>query len=136
MAASVTVAVRRAILTHLKADAAVTALVPAASIYPPRRPKESGWPFVAFDHINRAPFRASCLNGATMRCQLTAFAKGDGEAAANISGAIVDSLDGAVLQLEGGGTAHVRFLEDNVLQDGDEASAWRAPARFEATVVS
>lgn len=135
MAADATVAVRRAVLTLLKATSAVTALVPADRIYPPARDAAPAWPFAAYDNVLQGPFRASCMDGATVRFQISGFAKGDGEAATAIASAAMAVLDGSTLALEGGGKAHVRYLESNTLRDGTEASAWIATVRFEASVV-
>lgn len=135
MAADATVAVRRAVLTLLKATAGMTALVPAARIYPPTRPATPQWPFAGYNNVRQGPFVASCMDGAAVRFQIGGFAKGDGEAATAIAGAAIAALDGAVLTLDDGSKAHVRYLESNTLQDGAEASSWIGVARFEASVV-
>lgn len=136
MSGDATRAVRRAVLTQLKADAAVTALIPAARIFPPKRPAKPERPFAGYTNVIATPLRATCLDGQTVRFRVQAF---DGssadDTASNMADAIAASLDGAVLALEGGGKAHVQLLDTIVGQDGNEASSWAATLRFEATVV-
>lgn len=142
MAGDATLPVRRAVLTRLKATAAVTSLVPAARILPPRRGAKPTWPFIGYSNVIETPFRASCLDGAAVRFRISCFAKDDTgptvvgeEQAARIAGAVKAALDGVVLQLEGGGSAVITWLDTVSLPDGDEASGWIATARLEATVI-
>lgn len=48
--------VRRATLTHLKADAAVTALLPPSSIHAAKTPLNRPWPFSRLDTFVSVPF--------------------------------------------------------------------------------
>jgi hypothetical protein len=67
---------RRAILATMKADAALTALVPAARIYPQASPVPTPtWPFIIYGSPSGLPIRAACVNGTEITVAVHSFAK-------------------------------------------------------------
>jgi len=74
MAIDSTLAVRRAILAILKADAGVVALVPKANIHPMRAVANPVWPFIRYDMTGGVPIRASCIDGHDLTVRLHGFA--------------------------------------------------------------
>lgn len=114
--------VRRALLTHLKADAGLTALVPASSINPPGAPT---WPFI----VLRAPvtqrLTAAGLRGGEGAWDAHVFAGAlpdlTAEDNAGLIGAEVERvLADNWLALEGGGRVRIRLSDIRLLPDGDE----------------
>ena len=71
MATNLQLPLRRAVLALLKADSALTALVPAASIDPQGEPTA---PFVLWEDPAMTPLRAACVRGATGSFDVHAFA--------------------------------------------------------------
>jgi hypothetical protein len=118
--------VRRAILTRLKADTGVTALVPTARINPPGVPV---WPFIVLRSPVTLPLRASCLRGGLVTWDVHAFAgprlsagavvETAEDHAGSIGAAIEAALADNRIALEGGATAHIRLSDIRLLQDGD-----------------
>ena len=118
--------VRRALMTRLKGDAALTALVPAASINPPGTPT---WPFI----VLRAPvtqrLKAGCVNGGQGSWDVHAFAgprlSGGAvvETAEDHAGSIGAAIEAALadnwLALPNEAKVRVRLSDIRLLQDGD-----------------
>ncbi len=134
-------AARRAILTAAKADAALTALVPAARIYPQASPVPSPtWPFIIYGSPTGLPIRAACVNGTEITVALHSFAKArmDGKKmletaedyAARIGAAVAKALDGKRPALSSGGYLAIRFTGSQLLIDGGEADAFHHVANF------
>lgn len=141
--------VRRAILTLLKADADVLALVPAARIYPGSTPPVPDWPFIKWGRPTTVPVRADCVDGAEIVASVHAFAgprlNGSGAAietgedhCARIGAAIARALDRQRPPLDGGydATASIRWTGAQLLQDGSEADAWHSVQNFRVRVIS
>lgn len=129
MANDTTLPVRRAILTLLKADADLTALVDADSIYPQFAGKPE-WPFVLYGAPAAVPVRAACVDGAEITVAVHGFANArlDGpvkvetaeDHASRIGAAIARALDGKRPDLAPG-YASVRWTGSQLLTDGDDA---------------
>ena len=130
--------VRRALLTRLKADTDLTALVPTGSINPAGQPT---WPFI----VLRAPvsrrLRAACLNGGEGSWDVHAFARpriaGGAEVttaedhAGLIGAAIETALSDRWLELEGGGRVHIELNDIRLLPDAEpEAYHWFAQCNW------
>lgn len=125
--------VRRAILTLLKADAALTALVPAAQIYAQAARSNDLWPFIRWGSPSAVPRRASCLDGQIISSALHGFSKGRWSGkreletaedhAARIGAAIAAAVDGRRVAIPGGYAA-IRVSGSQLLLDRDEASAF------------
>lgn len=138
--------VRRAVLARLKADAALTALVPAARIYPQAVPGSPVWPFIKLGPPLTLPFSATCAESSgTVSLDVHAFARAresGGTAvetaedhASRIGAAIEASLHRAGLTLEGDETARVRLSDIQLLQD-DEPDAFHYLCRVNARVLA
>jgi len=156
MAQNFSLPLRRAVLTQLKRDAAVTALIPSANIYPSSTPPPAPtppvagktylqWPFYRQGVPLTVPFRASGLDSSTVRFAGHAFTKpllnAQGamlataeDQAHKMAAVIAAALDGAVLALEGGMKATLTWLGSSVIQDGDEADAWHAVVNISADI--
>lgn len=124
--------IRKAIVTALRADAALLALVPAERIYGRKSPADSPYPFTRYGTPILEPFRASCINGTGGEVTIHAFAEGSSEDAADaIAAAIVDRLDDAVLPIgEDGETANLRWTGGQTVPDIDEPTIWHAYRTF------
>jgi hypothetical protein len=118
--------VRRALLTRAKNDAALTALIPAASINPTGTPD---WPFIVLRSPVTQRLKAACLNGGQGSWDVHAFAgprlSGGAvvETAEDHAGVIGAAIEAAFadnwLSLEGGGKVRIRLNDIRLLQDGD-----------------
>jgi hypothetical protein len=136
--------VRRVVLSALKADGLVTALIPAGSIYPSTVPATRTFPFTRYGAPQASPFRASGLNSSSLRPTVHAFTKplyagglptgallATAECQAeNMAAAIKACLDERVLALEGGMTVTLTWLGSNCMQDPTETDAWHAIVNF------
>lgn len=125
--------VRRAVLPELKADAALTALVAAPSIYPQAPPANPAWPFIKWGSPTGIPLTASCLDGQDIIVALHGFSKGRRSGnrllesaedhAGRIAEAMAAAIDGKRLSIPRG-YATVQVTGDRSMQDGAEADAW------------
>lgn len=133
--------VRRAMLTVMKADAGLIALVPAARIYPQSPPASPEWPFVKTGSPSGVPLRASCIDGMEVICAVHAFSKGRRtgkrlietaeDHAARIGAAIAAALDGQKIEIAAG-AATIKWTGSQLLQDRDEAGAFHTIQNFRA----
>lgn len=138
--------VRRAVLTRLKGDAGVTALVPAASLFPSTTPAERPWPFGRLDGFRSTPIDLSCTAGAAVAFASHFFARArvvNGaevetaeDFASRIASAAKLALHNRRLPIEGGASALVRVRSVQLLQDGEEASAYHAILACDARVLA
>ena len=133
--------VRRATITRLKTDGAVTALQPSAQIYPQQAPTSPPWPYTYTGTPIVTPFRADCMDGATIRFAIHTYTKtgtgGDGESLANnIGKAIGASLDGLTMDLDTPypSTADFTWISTQVVRDPSEASVFHSICQMEASV--
>jgi hypothetical protein len=148
MAQDSSLPVRRAGLTHLKGDAAVTAVVPAASIYPGTAGSVPSWPFVRWGPPSAIPIRSACVDGSEIAAAFHAFAKpryvgsalveSAEDHVARIGAAITRSLDRQRLVLDASypGTALWIWRNSQLMQDGAEADAWHWIGNFRVRVIS
>lgn len=121
---------RRALLTRMKANATLTALVPTSRIAPTGEPV---WPFVLVESPRTLRLLASCVRGARVSFDIHAFAgprlsagavvETGYDHASRIGSAIETALADTVLTLEGGATCHIAFSDGQMLRDG-EPDAW------------
>jgi hypothetical protein len=136
---------RRAALSILKSNAALTAIVPAARIYSQRVPAMPTWPFIKQGPTQSLPVRASCTRGAIVSFSIHAFAKprmnGAVEIetaedyASRIGGAIEAALDSNRADFPGG-TIRFRLNEMQLLQDAGEAGSFHYFAVVSARVIA
>lgn len=118
--------VRRALLTRLKADLALTALVPAASINPTGVPT---WPFIVLRSPVTQRLKAACVNGGQGSWDVHAFAGVRLDAgsvvetaedhAGRIGAAIETALADNWLELPDNAKVRIRLSDIRLLQDGD-----------------
>lgn len=119
---------RRAIITHLRADSSVTALVPSARIYGERAPATLTWPFVRYGVSDAVP-------GYDITVPISVFSKSDyTDEAAAIGETIGASLDSAVLTLSDGRKAVLRYVGMRLIPDADETAAWHGIVTIGARV--
>lgn len=138
--------VRRAVLTHLKANIDAKALVPAANMYPSTTPTLPPWPFSRMDGFQSTAIDLSCVSGATVTFLLHAFAKPKMQGAvmldtaedqaSRIATAFKLALHNRRVPVEGGAKARLRVLSVRLLRDGDEESAYHAILSMEARVLA
>lgn len=144
MAQDFTLPTRTAIIAHLKADAAYTALIPKAQVYPHTVPASPTFPFSRFASMIASPFVASGLDSSGFRISLQAFSKGlysgtvlmlpAEDHVINIGSAMKDSLDGKVLTLNTGDKLRLEWVQSTAMMDGDEAGAWMTSNIFNGEV--
>lgn len=140
MAIDSTQAVRKAILTILKADSGVTAIVPKARIYSQRAITSPTWPFVLYGSPSALPRRASCVDGAILTVAVHGFADPRRNAsgsiletaedhASRLGAAIATALDGQKADVATGRIA-IDWQGSQLLMDGDEADAFHTVQNF------
>lgn len=136
--------VRRAVLQRLKADSALTALVPAASIYP-QAAGQPTWPFIKLGPTGTLKLRAACVRGGLVSVDVHAFAR-----SRKMGGAVIETaedhasrigaeierlLDGVNITLEGGAKAKLDLGDIRLLQD-QEPDAFHWFAQINARVLA
>lgn len=118
---------RRKLVARLKADAVVTALLPAGRIYGERSDADTAWPFSRCGEFE-GTFEEVTGN-------VHAFSKSDfTDEVGGIVEAISSSLDGAVIELADGRKAHVTVDRTRILPDPAEQSAWHGIVMIVAKV--
>ena len=132
--------VRRAVISRLKAEAAVAAIV-ASRVYGLSPPATPTWPFVKMQPPTATPFRATGLDGARIAFRVSGFAKGPDETEASILGeAIAMCLDGLSVALTDAPyparLTDTQWTGTQTIRDPEEATGWHAFVSFEATVTS
>lgn len=110
---------RRALLSRAKGDAALTVLIPAASIAPDGEP---AWPFMLIEAPTTLRLRAACVRGARVSFDVHAFARGDetqtGYDAASAAGSQIETtFADNRLTLENGAVCHIEFSDIRLLRD-------------------
>ncbi len=130
MSSAPLLATRRAIVAALKADAALTALVPAGRIFG-EKSKSNAWPFVRCSEFEGGPLYSL----APVAANIHAFSKSAfSDEAHQLIEAIGAALDGTVLELADGRRAHVQIASTRVMQDPDESSAWHGVASIAISI--
>lgn len=136
---------RKVILTALKANAGVLALVPKASIYPQVAAAVPDWPFILYGSPSGVPIRSSCVDGLEITVAVHSFAKQRMQGsqtvetaedhACRIGAAVVACLDGSRLALPAG---YLRILHTSsqLLIDGGEADAFHHVANFRCRAIT
>lgn len=129
MSAAPALEVRQAIVAALKADAVLTALVPAARIYG-ERSERSGWPFIRCSEFEGAPRYQVVGNVHTFTRSKFADTAHQGNARVGAA------LDSAVLTLSDGRRANIEVTATRVLEDPDEKDAWHGICSILATIAA
>jgi len=118
---------RRAIVTHLRADSTVTTTAVDSRIYGERAPAEPQWPFVRYGVSDAA--------GDLVSVPLHVFSKDDFTDDVNaIAEAIGNSLDERVLTVSEGVKAYLAWQGVQVMGDAEEQSAWHAIVTIQARI--
>lgn len=130
----------------MKADVALTALVPVPSQFARQIPPVPTWPFTYFETASGTPLRATCVAGNEIDFAVHSFAKpreSGGQVVetaedhcGRIGSAVVAALDGQILALDGGGTIKIRSAMFRLLSDPEEADAFHHIAEFTARVLA
>lgn len=133
---------RRALLATAKNNAALVALVPAASIAPTGEP---AWPHIQIESPRTLRIRASCVRGAQVSFDVHAFARARIVAgvevetgydhASRIGGAIETAFADQRLTLEGGAIARISFSDTQMIRDG-QPDDWHWFAQINCRVLS
>lgn len=134
--------VRRAVLARLKADAGLTALVPAASINPVGVPV---WPFVKLMNPITQRLRAAGVNGGLVTFDIHAFARarlsGGAEVetaedhAGRIGAAIEAALADARFTFDTDKIVHIEISDMRLLED-EEPDAFHYFAQVNCRVLA
>lgn len=126
MAAAPILALRRAIVTHLRADTAVTATAVGARIYGEKAPASPTFPFARYGSSDAAP-------GFEIEAPVHVFSKDEFTDDVNaIAEAIGNSLDDKVLDLGAGRKAYLTWTGVRVI--GAAVDEWHAIVAFSARV--
>ena len=121
---------RQAIVTSLKADADLAAIV-AGRIYGRRVPAVASWPFVRVHLTLEGPLR----KGTTVRATVHAFSKQPfDDECESMNAAIQSALEDAVLELGASTKAYLSWLSSQVMPDIAEADAWHGVNSFDAAI--
>jgi len=138
--------VRRGTLTHLKADPASVALVPAPNMHPSTTPPTPSWPFSRMDSFQSTALDVSCGDGAIVTFQLHAFAKPKMQGAvvldtaedqaSRMGTAFKIAIHNKRVPIDGGWSARLKVRSVRLLRDGDEESAYHAVLSVEARVLA
>ncbi len=133
MASDPTLLVRRAVVTHLRADPTVNTLGSpplGIRIYGEKAPATLTWPFVRYGQSDFGQTRGVVPIHVFSKASFT-------DEAAGIAAAIVASLDGRTLELSDSRKITFNWPEvggTQVIPDAAEASAWHAIVRFDVTI--
>lgn len=128
-------ALRASLLARMKADAGLTALVPAARIYPSRTPATLTWPFIKLGVISDLPYRPSGASGSQeLIGTIHVFAKGiDAENQCNAIRCELARVMDAQSAIDG---LHLRYDGGTVMQDGSEADAYHGVVNWECVALA
>ena len=117
---------RRAMVTHLRADSAVTSTSVSNRLYGEKAPAALTWPFGRYGISDAQP-------GDKIAVPFHLFSKDPFTDDVNgIAEAIGNSLDGKVLTLNGGRKAYITWTGTRLV--ASEADEWHAIVGFDATI--
>ena len=144
MAKDSSLAVRIAVVTALKADAALAEPLPSGRVLDGRVhvavPETIVWPYVRYGPDDVLPYLATGIDGNDIAMMLHAFAEGaTDDDAKELSARVAAALDGKVLDLTTdypAKLADVRWTGTQVLRDIGRVDGWHGVVRFAGKVVS
>lgn len=129
-------AVRQAVVARLRADATLTALVPAARICGEEVPANLVWPFIRYGLPAETRYEQSCGEGSDQSVDLHVFARGPGmDKCTAICAAVRDVLAADALAVEPLGLMALDYMGGRVLMDGGEAGAYHGVLQYEITTI-
>lgn len=135
---------RRYVLSLLKNDAALTALVPSASIYPQSPPALPAFPFIKYGGPSELAVSAACVSGSDIRVSVHGFSKGRAVAGALVETAedhasrIGQAIRGALERKRAtidGVSIGIRWLGSVLTEDGEGADAYHTEQQFRIRVL-
>ena len=113
---------RRAIVSALKEDVPLLALLSEDDIHGERVPADQAWPFIKYGS-------ADASQGYRANVPIHAFSKSEfTDEAWKLIEAIGDALDSATLALEDGSKAYCALAQLRVIPDAQESAAWHGIA--------
>ena len=137
--------VRRAVLARLKADAGLTALIPAASLFGQDAGHAPSMPFAKLGPAFTRRRKMAGSDGGVISFDVHAFARAREVAgavvetgedhASRIGAAIETALNDTNITLEDGSNAHIRLSDMQLMQD-DEPGAFHYLAQVNAKVMA
>lgn len=134
MANDLRLAVRRALVTHYRAYAGLTALVPASSIHGEQPSAKPAWPFVQYGSATIIPDRESGLDGARIIVSIHSFARGPGaDAACHIAEQVARASEVEGIMTEDGAMLDIYWTGGQTLRDDDDADSWHVTTDLEIT---
>lgn len=140
MAANHSLELRKAIVKKLSANAALTALVPAASIYGEMPAATPSFPFIRYGlPVVDGPLESAGWDGAEHAVTLHAFSQpknGAGDEVMKIAAAVQKALADDTLALDALGLVSVDWLRTETVRDTDNLKAYHAIISFTVGVVS
>lgn len=138
MPADHSLALRRAVVAHLAADAGIGSIV-GARVYGEAVPDPVVWPFVRVGLMLPVPFEATCLDGMEATFAVSGFAKGpDAQNAYGLGALIQLALDGAdlALSLDAAHAVSIDWTTSQTVRDTGEADAYQAIVQFNAVTAA
>ncbi len=118
-----TLALRQAIVSALKSDAGLTAIVPAARVNGERAEANPVFPFTRYGITD--------ARRTSIDVPIHAFSKAEyTDEVAGINAAIVTALDGRTLDLGGGEKAYLTWAGSTIIPDAAEAGVYHGINRF------
>lgn len=133
MARDLRLQLREAVITYLRANTALIALVPAESIHGERVPSQRTRPYIAMSKLSVEGFEASCINGGRIEIRLNVFTSGaDSGPVIKISSTLAEELDDAQLELDDGWCLDITYVRTNQVSGGTETTDWHDVVVFSA----
>lgn len=124
---------REALIQYLRANAALTALVPSDSIYGERVPAKAKKPYIALSRMPNEDFQASCIDGARVAVRLNVIADSvDSGTVIQISSTLVDELNDAQLSMDRGWCFDLSYVRTNSIMPRGETTEWHDVVTFSA----
>lgn len=120
---------RKAILTYLKANAGVSALV-ADRIYPMKAPAGVKWPFIRYGAPLARGFEATGYDGSEHRITLHCFAHGETDTAL-LCAAVQEALKNNELPLEPRKLISMRWITTQILVDDADNDQFHGLMKYE-----
>ncbi len=119
MSAAPVLLCRRAIVAALKADPALTALVPSGQIFG-EKSRSDAWPFIRCSEFEGEPFYRVIGN-------IHGFSRAPfADEAHDIAARVAEAIDGAVVDLADGRKAYIDVTATRLLPDPEESTAWHS----------
>ena len=128
---SLITSVRQTIIPALKANSAVTAIVPAARIYPAKTPSAPVYPFIRYGQPTLTPHSLSCWKAGTVSGAIHCFVQTNGAIADAEAkcGDLAEAVAGAIGGLNEGFATSVQ-----IIPDADEPDVYHGIVFFDVTL--